>query len=108
MPILVEQPLGPDQKIVVFEKTPLIASDMVFLVCGKLEWLEDEVAGVKLRIVTTPGKKEWGTYAMEVTKQLLPYFTDYFAIPFPLSKLDQIAFPSDAGDGDGKLGWNRL
>ena len=91
-----------------FEKTPSISSDMLFLVCGKLEWLEDEVAGVTLRIVTTPGKKEWGKYAMEVTRQLLPYFANYFAIPFPLSKLDQIAFPSDADDDDGKFGWNRL
>jgi aminopeptidase N len=97
-PIYVEQPLGPDQKIVVFEKTPLIPSNMVFLVCGRFEWLEDEVAGVKLRIFTMPGKKELGKYALEVTKQLLPYFNNYFAIPLPLSKLDQIAFPSDACD----------
>jgi aminopeptidase N len=97
-PIFVEQPLGPDQKIVVFEKTPSIPSNRVFLVCGKFEWLDEEVAGVKLRIFTTPGKKELGKYALEVTKQLLPYFNNYFAIPFPFSKLDQIAFPSDAGD----------
>ena len=92
MPVFVEHPLGPDQKIVVFEKTPLIASDMVLLVCGKLEWLDDEVAGVKLRIVTTPGKKELGKYAMEVTKQLLTYFSNYFAIPFPLSKAGSDSF----------------
>jgi aminopeptidase N len=98
MPVFVEQPLGPDQKIVVFEETPLIPSNMVFLACGRFEWLDDEIAGVKLRIFATPGKKELGKYALEVTKQLLPYFNNYFAIPFPLSKLDQIAFPSDACD----------
>jgi aminopeptidase N len=101
MPAQIEQPLGPNQKIVVFEKTPLIAINMVSLVCGKLESLDDEVTGVKLRILTTPGKKELGTFAMEVTKQLLPYFNDYFAIPFPLLKLDQVAFPSDADDVTG-------
>jgi aminopeptidase N len=95
-PIFVEQPLGSEQKIVVFEKTPSIPSNRVFLVCGRFECLDDEVAGVKLRIFTTPGKKELGKYALEVTKQLLPYFNNYFAIPFPFSKLDQIAFPSDA------------
>jgi aminopeptidase N len=104
MPVFVEQPLGPDQKIVVFEKTPSITSDMTLLMCGKLEWLEDAIAGVKLRIVTTPGKKELGKYAMEVTKQLLPYFNNYFAIPFSFSKLDQIAFPSHAGDAMEKWG----
>jgi aminopeptidase N len=95
MPVFVEQPVGPDQKIVVFEKTPLLTSRAVLLECGKLEWLEDEVAGVKIRVLTTPGKKELGRYAIEVTKQLLPYFNNYFAIPFPNSKLDQIAFPSE-------------
>jgi aminopeptidase N len=104
MPIVVEQSLGPDEKITVFENTPLISSDMLFLVCGKLEWLQGEVAGVTLRIVTPPGKREWATYAMEVTKQLLPYFASYFAIPFPMAELDQIAFPSDADDGPGNYG----
>ncbi|MBV9299073.1 MAG: M1 family metallopeptidase [Verrucomicrobia bacterium] len=103
-PIQIEQQLGPDQKIVVFEKTPLIPINMASLVCGKLESLEDEVAGIKLRILTTPGKKELGTFAMEVTKQLLPYLNDYFAIPFPLLKLDQVAFPSAADDSTGIWG----
>ena len=104
MPVFVEQSLGPDQKIVVFEETPSVASSMIFLVYGKLAWLDDEVAGVKLRIVTTSGKKEFGKYAMEVTKQLLPYFNQYFATPFPLSRLDQIALPPDGGDATGSWG----
>jgi len=93
----VEQPFGPDQKIVVFEKTPPIASDTLFLACGQLDCLEEQVAGVSLRIVTTSGKKAWGKYAMEVTKKLLPYFDSYFSAPFPFPKLDQIAFPCDTG-----------
>ena len=97
-PVFVEQPLGPDQKIVVFEKTPSIASHTVFLVCGQLECLGEEVAGVSLRIVTTPGKKAWGKYAMEVTKELLPYFASYFSAPFPFPRLDQIAFASGAAE----------
>src|SRR3984893_15281784 len=103
MPIFAEQAFGLDQKIVVFEKTPSIASDTVFLACGQLEWLEEEVAGIKLRIVTTPGKKAWGTYAMEVTKKLLPYFDTFFPAPFPFPKLDQIAFPSGAAENPGGI-----
>jgi aminopeptidase N len=97
-PVLVEQPLGPQQKIVVLEKTPTLASRMLYLMSGKIEWLDDAAAGIKLRIVTTSGKKALGKYALEVTKQLLPYFTDYFAMPFPLANLDQVAFPSETGE----------
>ena len=53
----------------IFEKTPPMASYLVLLTCGKFEWLEDEVAGIKLRIMTTTGKKEFGRYALEVTKK---------------------------------------
>jgi aminopeptidase N len=103
MPVFAEQAFGLDQKIVVFEKTPSIGSDTVFLACGQLEWLEEEVAGIKLRIVTTPGKKAWGTYAMEVTEKLLPYFDTFFPASFPFPKLDQIAFPSGAAENLGGI-----
>ena len=97
MPVASEQPLGPDEKLVTFDRTPAMASYLFVLACGKLEWVEDEVAGVKLRIITTPGKKELGRYALEVTKEILPYYNEYFGIPYPLPKLDQIALPSGFG-----------
>jgi aminopeptidase N len=104
MPALLEQPFGPDQKIVVFAETPLIACNTIFLASGNLEWLDDQAAGVKLRIVTTSGKKESGEYGMEVTRQLLPFLNNYFAVPFPLPKLDQIALPADANDARENCG----
>jgi aminopeptidase N len=97
MPVANEQPLGPDEKLVTFDRTPTMASYLFVLACGKLEWAEDEVAGVKLRILTTPGKKELGRYALEVTKEILPYYNEYFGVPYPLPKLDQIALPSGFG-----------
>jgi aminopeptidase N len=97
MPVVSEQALGPDEKLVTFDRTPAMASYLFVLACGKLEWLEDEVAGVKLRIVATPGKKELGRYALEVTKKILPFYNEYFGVPYPLPKLDQIALPSGFG-----------
>jgi aminopeptidase N len=94
MPALAEQPIGSSEKIVIFDKTPPMASYLVVLACGKFEWLEDEAAGVKLRIVATEGKKESGRYALEVTKKILLYYNDYFGLAYPLPKLDQIALPS--------------
>ncbi|HEX3445314.1 MAG TPA: M1 family metallopeptidase [Chthoniobacterales bacterium] len=97
MPTVAEHAFGSDQKIVIFERTPPMASYLVALVCGKLEWLEDQVAGIRLRILTTPGKKEFGEFALENTKKLLEYYNDYFGIHYPLPKLDQIALPINSG-----------
>jgi len=106
MPVFVEVSFGADEKIVIFEKTPPMASYLALLACGKLEWLEDEVAGVKLRIMTTTGKKEFGRYALEATKKLLEYYNDYFSVPYPLPKLDQLAFPS--GFGSAMENWGGI
>lgn len=64
---------------------------------GEFEALEDEVDGIKLRLLTTEGKKESGRYAMESTKQLLRYYNDYFGVKYPLPKLDQLATPGGFG-----------
>ena len=97
MPAVAEQAFGNDQKIVMFGQTPPMASYLVALVCGKLEWLEDQIAGIRLRVLTTPGKKEFGEFALESTKKLLEYYNDYFGITYPLPKLDQIALPVNFG-----------
>lgn len=105
-PIIEEQPSGSGEKLVTFDRTPAMASYLFVMACGKLEWLEDEVAGVKLRVLTTPGKKELGRYALEVTKKVLPFYNEYFGIPYPLPKLDQIALPS--GFGGAMENWGAI
>jgi Aminopeptidase N len=97
MPAVAEQAFGSDQKVVIFGQTPPMAAYLVALVCGKLEWLEDQVAGIRLRVLTTPGKKEFAEFALENTKKLLEYYNDYFGINYPLPKLDQVALPVNSG-----------
>jgi aminopeptidase N len=97
MPIKNEKSLDGDLKEVHFEATPPMASYLVVLVSGELEALEDSFEGVKLRVVTTEGKKEQGRYALESAKKILGYYNHYFGVKFPLPKLDSIAVPGGFG-----------
>ncbi len=99
MPMESETQLDGGLKEVRFGKSPSMASYLIAFFAGELESLEDEVAGVKLRVLTTPGKREQARYALEATKLILPYFNDYFGTKYPLPKLDQIAFPSTGSSG---------
>jgi aminopeptidase N len=99
MPIATETPLAGDLKEVSFARTPSMASYLLALFIGDFESIEDEVDGVKLRIFTTPGKREQARYAMEATKQILPYYNEYFGTKYPLPKLDQVALPSTGASG---------
>lgn len=77
-----------------FQRTPPMPSYLVALSVGRFEWLQGRAAGVPLRIVTTPGKRAQGAYALRATEQLLPYYTHYFSQRYALPKLDQLAVPS--------------
>lgn len=99
MPVVSEQPTSAGLKEVRFAPTPAMASYLVAFAEGEFETLEDDVAGVHLRIITTPGKREQGRYALEATKKILPYYNEYFGTPYPLPKLDQFCFPGFSQGG---------
>ena len=77
-----------------FEPTPRMPSYLVAVAVGRFDLLEGEGAGVPLRVVTAPGKRDQARYALDVTKSILPYFGDYFGVAYALPKLDLLAVPS--------------
>jgi aminopeptidase N len=94
----VESELKADSgKEVRFAMTPPMPSYLNVLVAGELETIEDKVGDVQIRVVTTKGKAESGRYALEATAKILQYYNEYFGVPYPLPKLDQIALPGGFG-----------
>lgn len=94
MPAIHETSLGDGRKEVEFAKTPLMSTYLLAYFGGEFEVLETEHRGITLRILTTEGKSPNGAYALEVTRQVIDYFTDYFGLDYPLPQLDQIAIPN--------------
>ncbi|HYR58998.1 MAG TPA: M1 family metallopeptidase, partial [Chthoniobacteraceae bacterium] len=99
VPAAAETALADGLKEVRFEKTPPMASYLVAFFAGELDAIEDEVDGVKLRVLTTPGKRDEARYALEATKKILPFYNEYFGTKYPLPKLDQLALPSTGAGG---------
>ncbi|MEM2138557.1 MAG: M1 family metallopeptidase [Candidatus Woesearchaeota archaeon] len=87
------------KKAYVFETTPIMSTYLVYLSAGLFEWIEDKLINkienkekeTLIRVITTPGKKEQGKFALELGKKFLKYYEDYFQIPYPLPKMDLIA-----------------
>jgi aminopeptidase N len=84
-------------KEVRFAITPSMSSYLNVFVAGELDSIETQVAGTQIRVIATKGKAEWGRYALESTAQILEYYNEYFGVPYPLPKLDQIAIPGGFG-----------
>lgn len=77
-----------------FQPTPSMPPYLVAIAVGKFDALAGEAEGIPLRILSAEGRRDHGRYAMEVTKQVLPFYTTYFGLPYALPKLDQLAVPS--------------
>ena len=86
-----------NEKEVRFAATPPMSSYLNVFVAGELDLIETQSNGVQIRVITTKGKSEWGRYALESSAKILAYYNDYFGVPYPLPKLDQIALPGGFG-----------
>src|SRR5216110_230973 len=96
MPIESEKKIA-GGKEVRFAATPPMSSYLNVFVAGELDLIESRSGPTQIRVVATKGKAELGRYALEVTAQILRYYNDYFGVPYPLPKFDQIALPGGFG-----------
>jgi aminopeptidase N/puromycin-sensitive aminopeptidase len=85
---------GPgDKHTVRFATTAKMSSYLAALVVGNFEYLEGEADGIPIRVYSTPGKRDMGTFALEVAQNVLKYYDHYFGIKYPYGKLDLIGLP---------------
>jgi hypothetical protein len=82
-----------------FAPTPPMPTYLVAFAVGRFDVLPGNVAGIPLRILTTEGRREKARFALEVTKQVIPFYSKYFGVPYALPKLDQLAVASVRGGG---------
>ena len=86
----------------VFNQTKPLPSYLVAFGVGPFEFVAAGAAGKRhapVRIVTPKGKANEAKYAAEVTATILTRLEDYFGVPFPYEKSDQVAIPVTFGFG---------
>jgi len=95
-----DEPQG--MKRVVFAPTKPLPSYLVAFAIGPFDVVDGGKAGrnkVPVRIVTPRGKAYQAKYAAEITATIVQHLEDYFGIPYPYEKLDELAIPLTFGFG---------
>ncbi|XP_076459328.1 puromycin-sensitive aminopeptidase-like [Babylonia areolata] len=81
-------------KVVKFQTTPPMPTYLVAFVVGDYHRADaSDQDGVKVRVFTPPGKGNLGMYAARLGATMLPFYKEYFGIPYNLPKLDLVAAP---------------
>ena len=82
-----------DWKTIAYGRTPPMPAYLVALAVGPLEFVPVPGLSVPGRIVTPKGQAGLAAEAVRLAPPLLARLEDYFGIPYPYAKLDQIAVP---------------
>ncbi len=99
MPVLSETPVGTAAKRVVFERSPRMSTYLLALVAGDLAALHAKVGGADIGLLAPTGTQSQGDQALAAASAILPYYNEYFGVPYPLPKLDLIAIPGNYAAG---------
>jgi tricorn protease interacting factor F2/3 len=93
--IKAQELLENNRKRVIFERTPRMSTYLVFFGVGEFEVLQDHF-DARVRAITLPGQQKHALYGLEFGRDALHFCEAYYAIPYPLSKMDLIAIPDFA------------
>lgn len=97
MDIEQESQLSNNLKSVTFQKTPIMSTYLIAFIVGDLGFIETKNAhGVRVRVYAPSGSQDQGSFALDTGAKILDYFTEYFEIPYPLTKMDMVAIPDFA------------
>lgn len=91
--ILEEKNLKNNKRLVRFKQTPKMCTYLLYFGVGEFEILQDHFNGHLVRVVTTPGKAEYGKFAMDIAGKSLKFCEEYTGIKYPISKCDLIGVP---------------
>ncbi|MBX3157857.1 MAG: M1 family metallopeptidase [Deltaproteobacteria bacterium] len=99
-PVATEAPGADGMKLVTFARTPPLPSYLVAFAVGPFDVIDGGKGGkrgVPLRIIAPKGRGAEAAYATKTTPELLAALEDYFGMPYPYDKLDQVAVPRKGG-----------
>ena len=95
-PIVSETNTGDGMKTLKFAETKPLPSYLVALAVGDMELVDAGTAGknsTHIRIVVPRGHSAEAKYAAETTPTIVNLLENYFGIPYPYDKLDEVSIP---------------
>lgn len=93
MPIASSTALEGGRKLVRFATTPRMSTYLLFFGQGDFERATATEGGTELGVITVKGRLPQAQFVLDSSKAVLREYNDYFGLPYPLPKLDNLAAP---------------
>ena len=93
MPVTGSSELEGGRKLVRFATTPKMSTYLLFFGLGDFERATATENGTELGVITVKGRLPQAQFVLDSSRAVLREYNEYFAHPYPLPKLDNVAAP---------------
>ena len=93
MPAASKTDLGNGLTRVQFQQSPKMSTYLLFFGVGEFDRATTMSDGTEIGVITQKGLSSQAGFALQSAKDVLHEYNNYFAVPYPLPKLDNIASP---------------
>ncbi len=93
MPVKQSEDLGNGMSRVSFATSPKMSTYLLFFGLGDFDRATAKSDGVEFGVITQKGLVSQAQFALDSSQAVLREYNDYFGVPYPLPKLDNIASP---------------
>ena len=108
MPVKSSTNQAAGKKLVTFGTSPKMSSYLLFFGVGELERATRMAGQTEVGVITGKGNVGKASLALEASAAILPYYNDYFGVPFPLPKLDNVAGPGQSQFFSAMENWGAI
>ncbi|MEP6900008.1 MAG: M1 family metallopeptidase, partial [Rhodanobacter sp.] len=96
MPAASKTDLGNGMTRVRFQPSPKMSTYLLFFGLGEFDRATTMSDGTEIGVITQKGKTSQAQFTLDSAKAVLHEYNNYFGVPYPLPKLDNIASPGSS------------
>ncbi len=108
MPITSRKDGKDGMSIVTFARSPKMSTYLLFFGLGEFDRITKQVGPTEVGVIVGKGNGEKGRYALNASAELVEYYNDYFGVPYPLPKLDNVAGPGQSQFFSAMENWGAI
>ncbi|AND67728.1 aminopeptidase N [Dyella thiooxydans] len=108
MPIASRKDLGNGLTEVHFGQSPKMSTYLLFFSVGDFERATEKVNGTEIGVITQKGMVKQAGFTLDSARAVLKEYNDYFGVPYPLPKLDNIAAPGQSQFFSAMENWGAI
>ncbi len=108
MPVASQQPTTDGRVTVAFKTTPKMSTYLLFFGLGEFDRISQQVGPTDVGVIVGRGNGEKARYALEASAKIVDYYNDYFGVPYPLPKLDNVAGPGQSQFFSAMENWGAI